>query len=373
MPNKKNTEEEKKQAQLLQQQASKEVTLDEWYNTNKDYLDKEKQLQMEDAYVNQELMNKYLNESLAQQGLDQSGVANLFRQQLNTDYMNTRANIANANQQSQLDLYNKYYSAKKEEQDKVQGQMYDMYTNKIANSVNQYGFIDDDTQAALNQYIDENPDKFGSNYKDLLQSQLDLYRGNEEQIKAYKEDNYQSYLDDLYSRIGDSTAITDEDYDTLVSELDTVKGKIGEANYHNAMQTLTAYKTMGDVVEKLNENNRISSYDYTKLKEAIDTLKEEGTITTAAYNEILKNLEILKLSIEEENAAYQKQLQEGLFNANLDPVLKNLVDLNEQEYISKSNDALLEKYARVGAARVVKAFKSIGETISDFWKKNIWD
>lgn len=354
------TEEEKKK------QLNKEVTLDEWYNTNKNYLEKEKQLQMEDAYVNQELMNKYLNENLAQQGLDQSGIANLYRQQLNTDYMNTRANIANTNQQNQLDLYNKYYSAKKEEQDKVQGQMYDMYTNKIANSVNQYGFIDDETQAALNQYIDENPYKFGDNYKTLLQSQLDLYRGNEEQINAYNQGNYQSYLDDLYTRIGEAQAITDEDYETLVSELDNVRGKIGDSNYNNALQTLTAYKTMGDVVEKLNDNNRISSYDYKQLKQAIDKLKEDGAITTSAYNEISKNLEDLKLTIVEENEINQKSLQEGLFD------YEN-ADTNMALYNRLSDDPKVEKYARIAASRIVNGFKDIGKKISDAWKKHIWD
>lgn len=364
-------EEKKKQAQLSQQQASKESALDAMYNENKAYLDKQKQLQMEDAYVNQELMNKYLNESLAQQGLNNSGVANLYKQQLNTDYMNTRANIANQYAQDQLDLLNQYNADKKAEQDKVQSQMYDMYTNKIANSVNNYGFIDEDTQSALNQYLIDNADKFGSDYQSLLQSQLDLYKGSEDQIKAYNEGNYQSYLDDLSVRIGDAEAITDEDYDTLVAELDTVKGKIGQANYDNALKTLTAFKTMGDVIESLTAEGRISSTNYTQLKQSLDTLKEQGAITPAAYNQILTKLDEYKLTVSEEEAAYQKSLQEGLFDTSEDFLTGQ--KLGKTNYLKNSTDPMFEKWVRTGASGLVNAFKDVGKTISDFWKKNVWN
>lgn len=365
-------EEKKKQSQLISQQQSNESALDSMYKENKAYLEKQRQLQMEDAYVNQELMNKYLNESLAQQGLDKSGVANLYRQQLNTDYMNTRANIANQYTQDQLALLNEYNADKKAETDKYQKANYDIAVDKINNSVNkQYGFIDDDTMAALNLYIDENSDKFGENYKTLLQSQLDLYRANEEQINAYNQDNYQSYLDDLYSRIGDAQGITDEDYDTLVGELDNVKNKIGESNYNNALQTLTAYKSMGDVLEQVNENGKISYANYNKLKESIDQLKQQGAITTAAYNEILKNLESLKTTLEEEKADYQKQLQEGLFDYQEDPISGG--NMNAALYSKLSDDAAIEKAVRLGAANIVNKVKNVGKTISDLWKKYIWD
>lgn len=367
-------EEKKKQAQLSQQQASKESALDAMYNENKVYLEKQKQLQMEDAYVNQELMNKYLNESLVQQGLDKSGVANLYKQQLNTNYANTRANIANQYAQDQLDLLNEYNAEKKAEQDKYQKANYDIAVDKIKNSVNKdYGFIDDDTMAALNQYLDENEYKFGSDYRSLLESQLDLYKANDEQIKAYNEGNYQLYLDDLYTKIGDSQAINDEDYDTLVEELETHKSKIGESNYKDALQTLTAYKVMGDIVEKLNSNQRLSSYDYKQIKESAESLKNEGLITNANYNSIMQGLQALRLTPEEEEAAYQKQLQESLFADEEDFIFGDMLRGNATNYINNSTDPAFEKMVRTGAAGLVKAFKDIGNKISDFFKNNIWD
>ena len=348
------------------------ASLDAMYNENKAFLDKQKQLQMEDAYVNQELMNKYLNENLAQQGLNNSGVANLYKQQLNTDYMNTRANIANQYAQDQLDLLNQYNADKKAEQDKYQKANYDIAVDKINNSVNQqYGFIDDDTMASLREYFNENQDKYGSDYRSLLESQLDLYKANEDQLSAYNQGNYQTYLDNLYTRIGDAQGITDEDYDTLVGELDTVKNKIGESNYNNALQTLTAYKSMGDVLEQVNENGQISYANYNKLKESIDQLKQQGAITTAAYNEILKNLESLKTTLEQEKADYQKQLQEGLFDYKEDPISGG--NINAALYSKLSDDAAIEKAVRLGAANIVNKVKNVGKTISDLWKKYIWD
>lgn len=365
-------EEKKKQAQLSQQQASKESALDSMYNENKAFLEKQKQLKMEDAYVNQELMNKYLNESLAQQGLDQSGVANLYKQQLNTDYMNTRANIANQYTQDQLALLNEYNADKKAETDKYQKANYDIAVDKINNSVNKQGFIDADTMAALNLYIDENSDKFGENYKTLLQSQLDLYSGNEEQINAYNQDNYQSYLDDLYTKIGDAQSITDEEYDTLVSELDTVKGKIGEANYTNALQTLSAYKTVGDIIEKLDETQRLSSADYEQLKSSLTELKDKGIITSAVYNDLIKSMDQVKLSKEEEKERANQALQKGL-NENYYGIWEDIEKQNEKAYWENSDDAALEKVVRIAGSRISKGFKDIGKTISGIWKNLIWD
>lgn len=363
-------EEKKKQKQLSQEQANKESALDAIYNENKAYLQKQKQLQMEDAYVNQELMNKYLNESLAQQGLDKSGVANLYRQQLNTDYMNTRANIANRYDQDQLELLNQYNADKKTEQDKFQKQMYDMYTNKIASSVNDYEFIDDDTLAALNQYITDNADKFGSDYQSLLQTQLDLYKGNEEQINAYNQGNYEAYLNDVYSQIGDAQSIADEDYDELVGELEILRSKIGEDNYTDAIQSLTAYKFMGDITESLNTNNKISSANYEVLKSSLDELKASGLISNKDYNSFVELLENSKMSVELEQAANRAKEQEMLTDA-----IYNTSNENYENalgaYIKGSDDAYMEKIVRSIGSNIKQKYNDAKKAVSEWLKKYI--
>lgn len=94
-----------------------QTSLEELYRTNNNQLEKNKQKQLEETYVNNELMNKYLNQNLENQGLAGSGIAELYRQQANTDYMNSRANVNSDYASKQQDLYNQYFTAKKEEED----------------------------------------------------------------------------------------------------------------------------------------------------------------------------------------------------------------------------------------------------------------
>jgi hypothetical protein len=352
------TEEEKKKK--LQQ----DISLDEWYNTNQQNIERQAQQQYEDAYVNRELMNKYLNQNLANQGLADTGIANLYAQQANTDYMNQRANIANAQKEAETNLFNQYYSKKKAEKDETEKQIYDMYSAKINNSVNDYGYIDQDTLVELNDYITQNADQFGSKYQQLLQSQLDFYKPNQKQIEAYKEGNYQSYLDDLYGKIGEAQGITDEYYDSLVEELNTQKDKIGDENYNNALQSLTAYKTMGDVMEKIDTTGKVSIEDYNQLKASIEKLKEDGAITNAAYQNIIENLEALKKTLEEDTSEKNKQLQNELLNGS-EGLMGDDYEYNAAKYSALSNDNIFEKFIRTGVAGVKNNINNMGKAISD--------
>jgi hypothetical protein len=361
------TEEEKKKK--MQQ----DISLDEWYNTNQQNIERQAQQQYEDAYVNRELMNKYLNQNLASQGLADTGIANLYAQQANTDYMNQRANIANAQQEAETNLFNQYYTQKKAEEDaakkekeELEKEIYNIYSSKINNSVNDYGYIDQDQLIELTDYINSNADKVGDKYQQLLQSQLDFYKPNEQQIQAYNEGNYQTYLDGLYERIGDAQGITDEDYDLLVGELDSVKTKIGDANYNNALQALTAYKSMGDVLEKMDSSGKVSVEDYDTLKASIEKLKEEGAITNSAYTDIMESLETLKKTVDEEKSEKNKELHQSLHGT--DGLHGDDFEYNAAKYLHSSDDNFFEKAVRVGVAGVKDRLQSMGSGISNWFK-----
>ena len=183
------TDEEKKKK--LQQ----DISLDEWYNTNQQNIERQAQQQYEDAYVNRELMNKYLNQNLASQGLADTGIANLYAQQNNTDYMNQRANIANAQQEAENKLFNQYYTQKKAETDAYSQKLYDLYSGQIDNSVNPYGFIDEDARNKLSESIDW--DSLNASDRSLLEAGLNMYVGTEEQLKNKAQyDAYEQFATD---------------------------------------------------------------------------------------------------------------------------------------------------------------------------------
>ena len=189
------TEEEK-----LKKQSKQAMSIDDWYNTSKSRLDQSRQNQLEDAYVNQQLLEKYLPERLAQQGIENTGVAELYRQQANNNYINNRASINQNYNDSLYNLDTSYYTQKKAEQDKIDAEakerqqaLYNMYANKIDRSVNDYGFIDDENNNLLSQYINENLDNLGD-YASLLDAQLGMYSGTDSQRNTMYDDNYIMYL-----------------------------------------------------------------------------------------------------------------------------------------------------------------------------------
>lgn len=230
------TEEEKKKK--MQQ----DISLDEWYNTNQQNIERQAQQQYEDAYVNRELMNKYLNQNIASQGLADTGIANLYAQQANTDYMNQRANIANAQQEAETNLFNQYYSEKKAENDKKQQDAYNLFTNKVNNSLNEYGKLSDDTILELQDYIiNSGLDNYYTNLANQYiagyiptQEQKD-HISEQEEIKTlapYYEDESNRVLDEISSLINlDVNKLSDANVRRAYEILEKNRKLIGEDNY----------------------------------------------------------------------------------------------------------------------------------------------
>ena len=180
------TEEEKKKK--LQQ----DISLDEWYNTNQQNIERQAQQQYEDAYVNRELMNKYLNQNLASQGLADTGIANLYAQQANTDYMNQRANIANAQQEAETNLFNQYYAKKEAEEDSNQQNIYNLGLRKVDNALTD-GYLTDETRSELEQYFGG----LGLNntYTNLINQYMDSYALTGEQSKTKAQNDLYNEFD----------------------------------------------------------------------------------------------------------------------------------------------------------------------------------
>lgn len=340
-------------------------------------IDKSAQQQYEDAYVNKELMNKYLNQNLAQQGLANSGIANLYAQQNNTNYMNERANIAGAKQQAEQDLLDQYYSAKKEEQDENQKSFYDLAINKVNNSLNLTdNKLSENEMAQLKEYFAENKDNLGDTYLNMINQYIEGYGRNAQERETYEDTSYTKYLEKAQSKLTEGNTLEDDDYDILIMELDKVKSDIGEENYNNAKQTLTALKVAGDVMENLNSSNRLYYSDYTKLKSAIDELYQTGMLSKTDYNSLVAQMDEIVLAEDQEekdrNSKYQKELQDRLYNTT-GKEYESALD----SYLALSDDALLEKALRGGVSNFQRSYKglfqTIGDKVSKLWNKYIYN
>lgn len=271
------TEEEKKKK--MQQ----DISLDEWYNTNQQNIERQAQQQYEDAYVNRELMNKYLNQNLASQGLADTGIANLYAQQANTDYMNQRANIANAQQEAETNLFNQYYTAKKEEKDQQQKDVYNMVLNKVNNSLNEYGKLSDDTIIELEDYIDNSGLK--DYYLNLAKNYVKGYTPTKEQNDIIKE---QEEIKDLSPYYDIEDARVRKEIDSLV---EPTTQKLSKSNAAKALEIL--------------ENNRklIGEDNYAILKREIkDAIMDSENIE--ALEEREKEIAEEARKYNEENAWY---------------------------------------------------------------------
>lgn len=264
----------------------KQISLDEWYKANNNQLERNKQKQLEETYVNNELMNKYLNQNLENQGLAGSGIAELYRQQANTDYMNSRANVNSDYASKQQDLYNQYFAAKKEEEDidnakleeekriadakleaekkaaqekleKEQSDMFKMYAEKIGASLDDYGYLSADTKNELNSYFDRNA--IGEHYSAMLDEYMNLYTPNEEQKAKIEEQKNEPYYaleagkfnEKVIGSINEYDKLYDNDLKKYMEELESIRGKVGEKYYQDA-------KLMLEELKMTEEENKIA-------------------------------------------------------------------------------------------------------------------
>ena len=251
-----------------------QTSLEELYRTNNNQLEKNKQKQLEEAYVNQELMNKYLDKNMNDAGLGGSGIAELYKMQANTDYMNNRAAINSDFQSKQQELSNQYYTAKKDEEDaatakleeekrlaqekleKEQKDMFQMYVNKVDNSLNQYGYLDDYVKSQLSEYF--NRESIGEHYSSILDEYMNSYTATDEQKAYIKEQEditkyspyYEQYanqfLEETYNNLLSNNKLSSEQVQNYLKELEEIKHKIGDFYYEEIKRALLEFEETED-------------------------------------------------------------------------------------------------------------------------------
>lgn len=189
---------------------SKSDAVDEWYNKAVQRNEQNRAAELEQNYVRQQLMEKYLPQDMKANGLSGSGLAELYKQKSNTDYMNNRALINsnyNDSNQSLLENYTNKKQAiadeeKAEEATKIakeeatqEQNILDWYTRmsgsidaKIAELIDEEtGKLSEEGYNSLYKYIEDNKGNINSHYEGLLKNYLDDYKMNEEQISKYNE------------------------------------------------------------------------------------------------------------------------------------------------------------------------------------------
>lgn len=182
------------------------VTLKDYYGSAQSSLEQNRQKQLEEAYVNNQLINKYFPESMAKQGLANTGIEELYKQKANNDYRNERATINSNFENNQLNLLENYYTKQKAdeeafkqeqktEEEKKNQDILDWYsriqsslTDKITKNMDDDGVIDDSVYDSLYKYIDDNKSHLNDHYSDLLKNYLSDYKMSDEQRKKKKDE-----------------------------------------------------------------------------------------------------------------------------------------------------------------------------------------
>lgn len=294
-------------------QAPSNMTLDEWYNANNKQIEDNRKKQVEDAYVNQQLMNKYLQSNLSSAGLSRSGVASEYMNQSNINYRNQVASINKNAQDNQLALANQYYGYKKDEQDKAdalareeaakqdaalkekQDTLLGIYKQTVDNSLNEYDYLDDDTINSL--YSQFNKNELGDTNSTYLDEYINMYRGSEEDIRNA---NYDRNYKDLASKFESEFDNDITQYDSYLNELNEAlaNGKINSQQYY----ALKSY--LDDVVsvetEKNNEEREkyANAYYENYLGMADAEIGKYGVLTQEQYDSLLSKYSVEKIGQE---------------------------------------------------------------------------
>lgn len=181
------------------------ITLKDYYGSAQSSLEQNRQKQLEEAYVNNQLINKYFSESMAKQGLANTGIAELYKQKANNDYRNERANINSNYENNQLNLLENYYAKQKAEENEAQAKadseksendqnILDWYTQLSGNIQakieelldEETGKLSKEDYNSLYKYIEDNKENISSHYENLLKNYLDYYKMSDKEIEKYE-------------------------------------------------------------------------------------------------------------------------------------------------------------------------------------------
>lgn len=255
---------------------------DTWYSSNQATIERDRNQGLRDAYVNRELMNKYLTNNLYEAGLDRSGIAAEYLNQSNTAYMNNMAQVNKNAQDRQMDIYNTYFTGKREEEANRNATLLDMQKAVIENAVNSKGYLSNEDIEKI--YSSPQYQELNDEYKSNLDYYMNIYKGTEEAEKEYKvakereenindfDVNYKNYYDIIEDSLNENSKLTSEKAKELRELIENNKGKISEDAYNTLIYKInTAVKSSQEEInEYLNEKykNNISTDTYITINEA---------------------------------------------------------------------------------------------------------
>ena len=144
--------------------------------------------------------------------------------------------------------------------------MFQMYTNKVDNSLNEYGYLSEDTKNELNSYF--NRESIGEHYSSLLDEYMNSYTATDEQNAKIEEQKNEPYYaleagkfnEKVIGSINEYDKLYDNDLNKYMEELESIRDKVGEKYYNDA-------KLMLEELRMTEEEKRIA---YQKMEAQIE-------------------------------------------------------------------------------------------------------
>lgn len=330
------TEEEKKKKQL-----QSNLSADEFYNSNAKQLESNRQRQLEDAYVNQQLMNKYLGTKIANTGLSNTGAENLYYSNANANYRNEIGNI-NANyQNSQQDLLNQYYGYKKQEKEKEeanlkeqQNALLEIYKGRVDKSLNDYNYLEDETSNDL--YKDFDMNALGAENSAILENYMASHKGTADAINRKNQDEFAKSLS---YKFADAYNNGTSDYNAFIAELDAAlaNGSINQDQYYEIKnsidaeqqkkQTSTQQQNFDSLYYQMNDEYNNGSLDYKEYENDIWEMYQNGELNQTQYYKLKEITDAAKA----DSKSFEYDEQARIFGNKLLQKIDNSGKLTEEE------------------------------------------
>jgi hypothetical protein len=317
-------------------------------------------------------MNKYLKQNIAEQGLGNTGIANLYAQQTNKDYINQRAEIAKNQQNNELGLYNQYYNQKQEEKEKQEllqkeeqekldfetkaysSNLLNSYIKKAENLLNDYKFIEDSAIQELYSTVDW--DSMTESDKKLLESAINLYKPTEQQLLEQSQANattnlYNNFYDNFYNETYDF----DKYFNNIEEAYST--GQITREQRDLLREYVTGEQ------DKQKEFERVGILQEFEAKR--DGMLVDGKLSKKNAEKLYKELEELKSQIGTDYYNQEKLYVQGLIDKES---FNTPEELDLYSGVDKSNPISLENATVTSFGR----FLNIGNVQRD-WVKTVLD
>jgi hypothetical protein len=171
--------------------------------------------------------------------------------------MNNRARANDDYSTQQQELYNQYFSAKKEEQNNL----YNKYYSNVDSYLDEYGELNQEQiDNILTQAKNSGLDEYNSG---ILSQYLNSLLPTEKELKQREAAKYYDYYsnefaDEVSTMLDENGKLTEEEIIQLYSKLEDSKDKIGEQNYFNIYNSLNSYKESASERENRLYNEKLT-------------------------------------------------------------------------------------------------------------------